>query len=316
MKRKVGETRRRGDAEIKPKSPRRSSPLSTDPSATLAPRLRVSESPHPSFHPSKRFGQNFLTDQRIIHRIIEALEPAPDETILEIGPGRGALTAPLLEQVGSLVAIEFDRNLIPLLTEKFSGKKNFKLVESDALVTDICDVIRPATNAKVVANLPYNIATAILQKLIAQRSCLSEMVLMLQKEVVDRITAPPGTGDRGYLSVLVQAYCETEQLFDVAPGSFRPAPKVWSSVVKVRLRPQLAADVKDEKLLWQVVSAGFAQRRKTILNNLRNASPPLAESVKNHGGASIVLCQAEVELQRRAETLTLEEWARISNAVV
>jgi 16S rRNA (adenine1518-N6/adenine1519-N6)-dimethyltransferase len=273
---------------------------------------------HPSSfipHPSKRLGQNFLTDQRTIHRIIEALEPGTDETIVEIGPGRGALTAPLLEKAGSLVAIEFDRNLIPLLTEKFSGKKNFKLVQSDALVTDMCDVIRPATNARIVANLPYNVATAILQRLIEQRDCLSEMVLMLQREVVERITAPPGSGDRGYLSVFVQAYCESEKLFDVSPGSFRPAPKVWSSVVKLRLRPQLAVDVKKEKLFWRVVSAGFAQRRKTILNNLRNASPPVSELIKSNGGASIVLCQAEIDLQRRAETLTLEEWASIVRAL-
>lgn len=273
---------------------------------------------HPSavtHYPSRRFGQNFLTDQRIIHRIVAALEPRADETILEIGPGRGALTAPLLEKAGSLVAIEFDRNLIPLLTERFSAKRNFKLEQSDALVTDVCDVIRPATEARVVANLPYNIATAILQRLIEQRHCLSEMLLMLQKEVVERITAQPGSGERGYLSVFVQAYCETEKLFDVAPSSFRPAPKIWSSVLRLRLRPRLAAEVRDEKLLWQVVSAGFAQRRKTILNNLRNAPAPLQEIVKSHGGASIVLCQAEVDLQRRAETLTLAEWARISQAM-
>src|SRR5882724_8007971 len=219
---------------------------------------------HPSSlipHPSKRFGQNFLTDQRIIRRIVATLEPRADETILEIGPGRGALTTLLLEKAGSLVAIEFDRNLIPLLTENFSGKQNFKLVESDALVTDICDIIRPATHARIVANLPYNIATAILQRLIEQRHCLTEMVLMLQKEVVDRITARPGSGERGYLSVFVQAYCETEKLFDVAPSSFRPAPKIWSSVLRLVPRPRLAVDVQKEKLLWQVVSAGFAQRR-------------------------------------------------------
>jgi 16S rRNA (adenine1518-N6/adenine1519-N6)-dimethyltransferase len=296
MKRKDAETRGRGDTE------------------TPSPRQRVS-SAHPSFYPSKRFGQNFLTDQRIINRIIEALEPRTDETILEIGPGRGALTAPLLEIAGSLVAIEFDRNLIPVLAERFSGKENFKLVESDALVTDICDVIRPATRARVVANLPYNVATAILQRLIEQRNCLTEMVLMLQREVVERITAGPGSAERGYLSVFVQAYCETEKLFDVAPSSFRPAPKVWSSVLRVTLRPAIAADVKDETLLWRVVSAGFAQRRKTILNNLRSAPSPLQEIVKAHGGASIVLCQAEIDLQRRAETLTLEEWARITSAL-
>lgn len=315
MKRNKVEKRGRGDTEIKPKSSRRLLASSTDPLATPSSRPRVSESPHPSFHPSKRLGQNFLTDQRIINRIVAALDPRADETILEIGPGRGALTASLLEKAGSLVAIEFDRNLIPLLTERFSSRKNFKLVQSDALVTDVCEVIRPATQARVVANLPYNVATAILQRLIEQRHCVSEMVLMLQKEVVERITADPGSGERGYLSVFVQWYCATEKLFDVAPSSFRPAPKVWSSVVRLKLRPQIAAEVKDEKLLWRVVSAGFAKRRKTILNNLRNAPSPLQEIVKSHGGASIVLCQAEVDLQRRAETLTLEEWARIARVL-
>jgi len=272
---------------------------------------------HPSTfipHPSKRLGQNFLTDKRIIQRIVEALGPKADETIVEIGPGRGALTNALLEKAGRLVAIEFDRNLVPLLEESFGSKKNFKLVQNDALVTDICDVIRPATEARVVANLPYNIATAILQRLIEQRVCLTEMVLMLQKEVVERITARPCSGERGYLSVFVEAYCGTEKLFDVAPSSFRPAPKVWSSVLRLVFRPGLAGDVQNEKLLWQVVSVGFAQSRKTIFNNLRNAPSPLQEIVKSHGGASM-LCQAEVDLQRRAETLTLDEWARIAQAL-
>jgi 16S rRNA (adenine1518-N6/adenine1519-N6)-dimethyltransferase len=214
-----------------------------------------------------------------------------------------------------LVAIEFDRNLIPFLSEKFASRENFKLIESDALVTNFCEVIRPAANARVVANLPYNVATAILQRLIEQRHCLGELILMLQREVVERITAGPGSGERGYLSVFVQAYCTTEKLFDVAPSAFRPAPKVWSSVVRLTPRPRLLAAVKDEKLLWQVVSAGFAQRRKTMLNNLRSAPAPLQEVVKSHGGASIVLCQAQVDLQRRAETLTVEEWTRITRAL-
>ena len=296
---------------------------------TKTPRSRVSASPSQgtarppanaggsdnTFHPSKRLGQNFLTDQRIIRRIVETLAPTADETIVEIGPGRGSLTTLLLEKAGRLVAIEFDRNLIPLLEESFGSKKNFSLVQNDALITDICDVIRPATQARVVANLPYNIATAILQRLIEQRHCLTEMVLMLQKEVVERITARPGSGERSYLSVFVEGYCQTEKLFDVAPSSFRPAPKIWSSVLRLVFRPRLAVEVQNEKLLWQIVSAGFSQRRKTILNNLRNAPSPLQEIVKSHGGASIVLCQAQVELQRRAETLTLDEWARIARAL-
>ena len=273
---------------------------------------------HPSsttHHPSKRFGQNFLTDKSTIKKIVDALNPQPNETIVEIGPGRGALTAPLLERAGQLVAIEFDRNLIPILSDQFSKNDNFKLVESDALITDICAEIRPAETARVVANLPYNIATAVLQRLIEQRACLAELVLMLQREVVDRITAVPNSAERGYLSVFVEAYCKTEKLFDVAPGSFRPAPKVWSTVVRLTPRPRMSVEVGDEKLLWQIVSAGFAQRRKTILNNLRSAPPPLKEKLKAHGGARIVLCRAEVELQRRAQTLTLDDWTRILRAL-
>jgi 16S rRNA (adenine1518-N6/adenine1519-N6)-dimethyltransferase len=306
MRRKARETRGSGNTKT---------PHSSSSQAAARPPANAGGSDNITFHPSKRLGQNFLTDQRIVQRIVEALAPKADETIVEIGPGRGSLTKSLLEKAGHLVAIEFDRNLIPLLEESFGSKKNFRLVHNDVLVTDLCDVIRPASEARVVANLPYNIATAILQRLIEQRHCLTEMVLMLQKEVVDRITARPGSGERGYLSVFVEGYCQTEKLFDVAPSSFRPAPKIWSTVLRLVLRPRLAVDVQNEKLLWQVVSAGFLQRRKTILNNLRNAPSPLQEIVKSHGGAGIVLCQAEVELQRRAETLTLDEWARIARAL-
>ena len=284
--------------------------------SSLHPSSFILHPSSPVHRPSKRFGQNFLTDKSIIKRIIEALNPQPEETIVEIGPGRGALTAPLIGRASRLIAIEFDRNLIPVLVDEFGKSENFKLVESDALNTDICTEIRPAATARVVANLPYNIATAVLQKLIEQRACLTELILMLQREVVERIMAPPGSTERGYLSVIVETYCEAEKLFDVAPGSFRPTPKVWSSVVRLMLRPKIGFDVQEEKLLWQVVSAGFAQRRKTILNNLRSAPAPLQEQLKAGGGASIVLCRAEVELQCRAETLALNDWARIVRALI
>ena len=128
------------------------------------------------------------------------------------------------------------------------------------------------------------------------------MVVMLQKEVVDRIQAPAGSSERGYLSVLIDAYCETEKLFDVAPGAFQPRPKVWSTVARLRLRQELAVDCRSEELLWLLVSAGFMQKRKTIFNNLRNATGKLSEVIKQNGGASIVLCKAGVDLQRRAES--------------
>jgi 16S rRNA (adenine1518-N6/adenine1519-N6)-dimethyltransferase len=263
----------------------------------------------------RRFGQNFLVDHNVVERIIEAIRPQADETIVEIGPGRGALTARLLERAGRLVAIEFDRDLVPQLREQFANSLNLTVVEADALSTDFCAVIQPAKSARVVANLPYNIATAILQRLIEQRHCISDMTLMLQREVVDRITAEAGSSERGYLSVLVEAYCETEQLFDVSPHAFRPVPKVWSTVVNLRVRPKIAADVKGEALLWQIVSAGFAQRRKTILNNLRDAPESIQELLKRRGGASIVLCEAGIPPLRRAETFLLEEWADLVRAL-
>src|SRR5438552_2942539 len=263
----------------------------------------------------RRFGQNFLVDRAVVDRIIEAVRPSPDETIIEIGPGRGALTSRLIEKAGRVVAIEFDRDLVLALRTQFAGSTNFKLLEADALTTDFCAAIEPSPTARVVANLPYNIATAILQRLIEQRRCLTEMTLMLQREVADRITAEAGSSERGFLSVLVEAYCEAEKLFDVAPQAFRPAPKVWSTVVRLRVRPGIAADVKDETLLWRLVSAGFAQRRKTILNNLRDAPESIQELLKKRGGASIVLCEAGIPPLRRAETLTLEEWAMLVNAI-
>ena len=266
-------------------------------------------------YPSKRLGQHFLRDQRTIHRIIDALNPTSDETIIEIGPGTGALTSVLVGRTGRLIAVEFDNKLAPLLQERFGGFGNFKLVMADALTVDFCKEILPAQSARLVANLPYNISTAILQRLIAQRSCIEEMVLMLQREVVERLLAPAGTSDRGFISVLVEAYCEAEKLFDVAPGAFRPPPKVWSSVMRLKFRPRINAENTDDGLLWEVVSAGFAQKRKTILNNLRAASGRLQETLKRNGGASIVLCKANVELQRRAETLTLEEWRKIVQAI-
>ena len=263
--------------------------------------------------PSKRFGQHFLRDKRTIQRIIEALAPHGDETIIEIGPGTGALTAELIERAGRVIAVEFDNKLTPFLNEQFGSFPNFKLVMGDALTTDFCREIEPARQARLAANLPYNISTAILQRLIEQRTCLTEMVVMLQREVVDRIMAPPGSSDRGFLSVLIEAYCETEKLFDVAPGAFRPPPKVWSSVIRLRFRRENL--VLNEDLFWRTVSAGFAQKRKTILNNLRHAPPHLADILKRNGGASIVLCKANVELQRRAETLTIQEWGRIVRAI-
>jgi 16S rRNA (adenine1518-N6/adenine1519-N6)-dimethyltransferase len=263
----------------------------------------------------KSLGQNFLVNEGVAERIVGELGPRADETVVEIGPGQGALTRLLAGRAGRVVAVEFDRELAARLRERFGGREDFTLIETDALDVDFCAAVAPAAHARVVANLPYNISTAILQRLIGQRRCLTEFVLMLQREVVERITAPPGSSERGYLSVLVEMYCEAEALFDVAPGSFRPVPKVWSTVARLRVRERPAVELSDEESFPRLVSAGFAQRRKTILNNLKSAPEPLRTRAEAAGGAGRVLEAASVEAQRRAETLTLAEWARISNTL-
>ncbi len=249
----------------------------------------------------KSFGQNFLVDQNYIDKIISALNPAKNETIIEIGAGRGALTEKLVESGANVIAIELDRDLIPVLQEKFGEKENFKLVQSDALEIDFhrfTKVEDKTINVKLVANLPFYISTAILQKLIEQRDCFSEMILMFQREVVRRITAQPSNSERGFLTVLTEAYLTADQLFDVPPNAFRPAPKVWSSVMRLITKNVNEISVENENLFRKVVSASFLQKRKTIFNNLKNKFVDV-ERVFN---------ECQIDSNRRAETLTLEEW--------
>lgn len=263
----------------------------------------------------KSLGQNFLVDAGVAERIVREFAPRADETVVEIGPGGGALTRRLVERAGRVVAVEFDRELIPVLVERFGARENFTLLHEDALKVDYRAAVAPAESARVIANLPYNIATAILQRLLEQRACLPEMVLMLQREVVERMTAPAGSSERAYLSVLVEAYCAAEALFDVSPEAFRPAPKVWSTVVRLKSRAPGRDDVRDDPLFLRVVGAGFAQRRKTIHNNLRGAPAFVAARVEAAGGALRVLADAGLEPARRAESMTLAEWGRLASAL-
>lgn len=264
----------------------------------------------------KRFGQNFLVDRSVIERIVGGLAPRADETIIEIGAGRGALTQMLATRAGRLIAIELDRELVPYLNDKFAGSETVVIVEADALDADFCQLSEPAQTARVVANLPYNISTAIVQRLLSQRRCIPEMVLMLQREVVERMLAAPGTSERGYLSVLIEAYCTAEKLFDVAPTSFRPAPKVWSTIVRLVPHATEKFSIREsESRLWRIVGAGFAQRRKTIANNLKNAAPELRQEIERAGGVATVLEQSRVDTQRRAETLTFAEWFEIASVL-
>jgi len=246
----------------------------------------------------KSFGQNFLVDHNYIAKIIAALNLKKGETVIEIGAGRGAIKESLIESSAQVTAIALERNMIGILQRQFGERENFQLIESDALKVDYSRFQIPDSTLqiKLVANLPFNISTAILQKLIEQRECFSEMILMFQREVVTRITARVGNSERGFLTVVTEAYLKAEKLFDVPPKAFAPAPKVWSAVV--RLTPKADAEIADDKLFRRIVSAGFRQKRKTILNNLKSEFDEI-ERILNECG---------VDKQRRAETLTLEEW--------
>ncbi len=262
----------------------------------------------------KSFGQNFLTDQNYINKITSALNPQENETIIEIGAGRGALTEKLLESGVNVVAIELERQMITVLRERFGSFENFQLIEQDALKTNFIELLNPKSqilnpkSAKLVANLPYNISTAILQRIIEQREVFSEMILMFQREVVERITAEIGNSERGFLSVLVQNYLDAEMLFEVPPSAFRPSPRVNSAVV--RLMPKAKNNVQNEKLFREIVSAAFMQKRKTIFNNLKNAPPDLRDKFSE---ISALLDQCSIVPNRRAETLTIEEWRCLCN---
>jgi len=256
-------------------------------------------------------GQNFLVGSHYPQRIVDSVSPQPGETIIEIGPGRGALTALLVQQAARVIAIEIDKELIQTLTERFGETPNLILIEADALTSDICGLISPALSARVVSNLPYYISTPILQHLIENRHCLTEMTLMLQREIVDRLSANPGGKEYGYLSVLVQFYCETVKLFDVPPGAFRPSPKVYSSVVKLHVRPQPAVVVDDQSMFFELTRVLFGQRRKTIFNNLRAGCEKL--KIANEVEIGHALTVSSLDPQRRAETLSLEEIARLAN---
>lgn len=264
----------------------------------------------------KSFGQNFLVDPNYIQKIISALNPRIGETIIEIGAGRGALTEKLIESGANIIAIELDRDLIPVLQEQFGQFENFQLIEKDALTVDFREsVFENHQTAKLVANLPYYISTAILQKLIEQRECFSEMILMFQREVVNRITAQVGNKERGFLTVLVEAYLETEKLFDVPPNAFRPIPKVWSSIVRLITPDNENIKIKDAELFREIVSLCFMQKRKTIQNNLKNANPKLKSIFEKQGGMDKIFENIEITPNRRAESLTISEWQKFVNYI-
>lgn len=252
----------------------------------------------------RSLGQNFLRDEAVVERIVNALDLKESDTVIEIGPGDGALTKQLVQTGANVVAIEIDRELVPTLRKQFQSYRNFRVIEADVLKTEFEGLIETgdAGKAKLVGNLPYYISTAILQRLAGDRAKFSRLVLMLQREVARRVTALPGDSDRGFLTVITEAAFELDYLFDVPPTAFYPQPKVWSSVIALTPKP---ASPADEPQFQDLLGAAFAQKRKTILNNLKRL----------RSDASLILENAKIDPKRRAETLSLDEWLTLYHAL-
>lgn len=223
-----------------------------------------------SHTPKKRFGQNFLIDPEVIHSIITAINPHKTETLVEIGPGLGAITQPLLTQTEQLFVIELDRSLIPRLEELALRHPTLKIFQQDALTFDFSRLRSDPTKLRIVGNLPYNISTPLLFHLLSFAEDIQDMHFMLQKEVVDRICARSGDRNFGRLSVMLQNQCTTEKLFDISPQAFNPPPKVMSSIVRLTPRPQPITSVQYQEAFKTVVQTAFSQPRKTLRNTLKN----------------------------------------------
>ncbi|GGY00146.1 ribosomal RNA small subunit methyltransferase A [Litchfieldella qijiaojingensis] len=255
----------------------------------------------PMHRARKRFGQNFLRDPGVISRIVRAIGPRSGERLVEIGPGQGALTEPLLEATGHLEVIELDRDLIPGLRVQFFNYPGFIIHEGDALKVDFAELRGNGPPLRVVGNLPYNISTPLIVHLLDAGDAIADMHFMLQKEVVERLAASPGGADWGRLSVMAQYHCRVESLFVVPPEAFVPRPKVDSSIVRLTPHAELPHPASDERQLFDLVRQAFSQRRKTLRNNL-----------KGHIDAT-TLAALDIDPGRRPQTLTVEEFVRIAN---
>jgi 16S rRNA (adenine1518-N6/adenine1519-N6)-dimethyltransferase len=251
--------------------------------------------------PRKRFGQNFLHDYSVITNILASLKAKPGEHWVEIGPGQGALTGPLLDKGISLDVVELDRDLVSLLKTKFKDRPQLTIHSADALKFDFFSLTKQDEKLRVIGNLPYNISTPLLFHLLENAACIADMHFMLQKEVVERMCAAPGSKKYGRLSVMMQYYCSAECLFDVFPESFDPVPKVTSAVI--RLAPYLnpSVVVKDKATFNNVVAQAFSQRRKTLRNSL-------GKLISEEG-----LVNLGIDPVLRAENISLQDFASVSN---
>jgi 16S rRNA (adenine1518-N6/adenine1519-N6)-dimethyltransferase len=262
----------------------------------------------------KSLGQNFLIDGNVLDQIIAAAGLDETKGALEIGPGIGSLTEQLAKAAGKVTAVEIDKRLIPILQDVMSPYENVSIVHSDILKTDLQQLwqeqFASCAGVSVVANLPYYVTTPIIMKLLEERLPLENIVVMVQKEVAQRMAAKPGGKEFGSLSIAVQYYCEPELVCIVPGKAFIPAPNVESAVIKLKRRGQPAVSVPDEAKFFHVVQTAFSQRRKTLANNLSAFS-----GKERKGELSELLLRCGVQPERRAETLSLDEFARVCEAL-
>lgn len=265
-----------------------------------------------NFKLSKSLGQNFLTDKNIIDEIIESSGISSNDLVVEIGPGIGVLTKEALETAGKVVAVEIDQRLIPVLRETLAEYDNFEIINADILKTDLNAVIQANQGydaVRIIGNLPYYITTPILMKILEDGVPADSITVMMQKEVADRIKAPVGSKNAGAITAAVQFYCNVTQIAQVPKEAFVPRPKVDSAVLRLDVLKSPAVEVKNKDIFFECIKKGFGQRRKTILNSLNGAGgasrEQLAEIFEING----------INPQRRAETLSLEEFARIADTI-
>ncbi len=262
-----------------------------------------------NFKFSKSLGQNFLIDDSVLTDIVEGAEVNKDDLIIEIGPGVGSLTAQLIGKAKKVVSIELDNDLIPILQEELGQYENFTLIHKDALKVDFNEIIGDEKSVKLVANLPYYVTTPIIVKLLKDNYNFKSLTIMIQKEVAERINAEPNCKEYGALSLLVQYYCDTKIVRKVSPGSFIPRPKVDSIVIRLDRLSEKRVEVKDEKLMFEIIRNAFNMRRKTMWNAIKFLGMK-KENIEKAFELS------GIDQKRRGETLSLHEFAILSDNII
>lgn len=262
---------------------------------------------------SKGLGQNFIIDDHVLERIIEGAEISKEDVVLEIGPGIGVMTHALCEEAKKVVAIEIDRSLIPVLKETVGHHDNLNVIHADVLKLDLMDTLATAfgeVKPKLIANLPYYVTTPIIMKFLEERIPVTDLIVMIQKEVADRIIAKPSTKAYGALSVVVQYFTEPSIVTKVSRGSFMPMPNVDSTVIRLKVREEPPVLLTDEKTFFLTIRDAFGKRRKTLLNALSSGDLGL-----NKEQARIALEAAEISEQTRGEALSIDQFATLANAI-